>query len=130
MPNPLVLIVEDNFLVAESTSLVLKNAGYRVATAATAKDALSSAAAERPDVALVDLNLGDGMTGAAVANQLRKLDCAIVVCTGYAGATSQAWLSEFGPAAVLTKPAGEEDLLAAVAAALPGALTGQVAKAR
>jgi len=117
MPNPLVLIVEDNFLVAECTSLMLENAGYRVAIAATREEALASSRAERPNVAVVDLSLRDGMTGETVAKQLRELGCAIVICTGYSEPASDAWLRDFRPVAVLTKPVGEEDLIAAVAAA-------------
>ena len=74
MSNPTdlrVLIVEDQALLAMELELVLGELGCEVVGSAMDRDgALAIAARERPDLALVDLNLLDGPTGPQVARQL------------------------------------------------------------
>src|SRR3546814_14993393 len=67
-PRPAsILIVEDEMLIALSTSATLSDLGYEViGIAATAEDALRSAARRQPVLLLMDLTLreqGDGQTG-------------------------------------------------------------------
>jgi two-component system, response regulator PdtaR len=67
-----VLVVEDEVLVALVLRLALQAAGHRVlGPAATAGEALRLAAAEPPELALVDLGLPGGPDGAALARALR-----------------------------------------------------------
>ena len=66
-----VLIVEDEIFVATDIERILQEAGYSVsAIAADKKSALAAAAG--CDIALVDLNLRDGLTGPEIACQLAK----------------------------------------------------------
>ena len=75
MPDRLrVMLVDDDpftrmTLVATLTSLEFAVVGE----VATAKEALLLAAETRPDVAVVDLDLGEGPTGLDVAHRLREL---------------------------------------------------------
>tara|TARA_R110002051_G_scaffold10825_1_gene40336 strand:- start:1236 stop:1664 length:429 start_codon:yes stop_codon:yes gene_type:complete len=90
------MIVEDQALLAMELELVLADSGCSVV--GCAKDlagALALAERERPDLALVDVNLLDGMTGPRVAQVLvRQFGAAVVFLTanpeqipdGYAGA--------------------------------------------
>ena len=68
-PRGLVLYVEDDRPVAESTALLLKAAGYRVVTAEDGDVALAwiHDSDIRPDVLLVDFNLPGSMDGTEVA---------------------------------------------------------------
>lgn len=70
-----VLIVEDDDLTRVSMTAVISSAGYEViATAKTSAEALDSAHALFPNVALIDLHLGRGPNGIDVAYELRKND--------------------------------------------------------
>src|SRR5215212_8822543 len=73
-PRPdgrLVLVVEDEFLIAMDLELLLRRHGWRVlGPAATVAEALRLLADERPDVALLDLNLR-GELATPVAEELR-----------------------------------------------------------
>lgn len=64
-----VLIVEDEFLVALQLEDILEDGGHAVV--GTIPDRAAAAGlAEAPDIALVDLNLRDGLTGPAIACEL------------------------------------------------------------
>ncbi|WP_419785518.1 ATP-binding protein [Pseudodesulfovibrio sp.] len=61
---PLVLVVDDDPIVREHLSLLLKRAGYGVQVAGDGRDALEKASARRPDLVTMDL-LMPGMDGRA-----------------------------------------------------------------
>ena len=94
--NLRVLIVEDQVLLAMELELVVAEAGCVVVGCAVDKaGALGAAESGRPDLALVDINLLDGMTGPAIAEALvGDFGCAVVFLTanpeqipdGFAGA--------------------------------------------
>ncbi len=74
------MIVEDQALLAMELELVLANSGCNVVGCAMDRaGALALAERERPDLALVDINLLDGMTGPLVAQALIKQFGATVV---------------------------------------------------
>ncbi|WP_291869105.1 response regulator [Bradyrhizobium sp.] len=66
-----VLIVEDEIFVATDIERILEDAGYRVTAIATDR-AEALAAAPGAQIALVDINLRDGMTGPAIACDLAR----------------------------------------------------------
>lgn len=96
VPALRVMIVEDQALLAMELELVLGDAGCDVVGCAMdAEGALSIAERERPVLALVDVNLLDGMTGPQIAHRLvRDYGAAVVFLTanpeqipeGFAGA--------------------------------------------
>ena len=70
----LILVVEDDPLVALSLALCLAGAGYEVlGPADRASAALDMAVRHRPDLALLDIQLRDGHTGGALAGDLRRV---------------------------------------------------------
>ena len=74
--TPSVLIVEDEIFVASDIARILEDAGYRVAAiAADRKEALE--AGPKAQIALVDINLRDGIT---VITNLHTLDTARAYC--------------------------------------------------
>jgi CheY-like chemotaxis protein len=81
-----VLLVEDNPDTAESTALALRLHGHDVRTASDGPTALALAAAEPPDVVLLDVGL-PGMDGSELACRLRGLLLPrrplLVALTGY-----------------------------------------------
>ncbi|MDI6623518.1 MAG: response regulator [Brevundimonas sp.] len=70
-PDLRVMIVEDQALLAMEVELVLGESGCDVVGCAMDRaSAFAIADRERPDLALVDVNLLDGMTGPQIARRL------------------------------------------------------------
>ena len=90
------MIVEDQALLAMELELVLGETGCDVVGCAMDKaSAFAIAERERPDLALIDVNLLDGMTGPQIAQRMvSEFGCAVVFLTanpeqipeGFAGA--------------------------------------------
>lgn len=90
------MIVEDQALLAMELELVLGESGCDVVGCAMDKaGAFVVAERERPDLALIDVNLLDGLTGPQIAQRLvSEFGCAVVFLTanpeqipdGFAGA--------------------------------------------
>ncbi len=68
-----VLLVEDEFLIAEWVAECLSEQGFVVRTASNARDALRQLAAAPADVLFTDINLLDGMDGVALSHSAREL---------------------------------------------------------
>ena len=112
-----VLVVEDEAIIAYCSVAMLEDAGYAVlGPAHTSAEALELACIERPDVALIDIDLEVPGAGIGVAHQLRTLHgTAIVFTTGRADAVREH--SEIA-AAVLVKPYDPADLAGVVQSAI------------
>ena len=67
-----VLLIEDDPLIREVLSAALSGVGYAVHTEADGSRVERAAAAFLPDIALIDLHLGDGVSGITVARRLRS----------------------------------------------------------
>ena len=68
-----ILLVEDEFLIAEWVAEALSEQGFAVHAVGNARDALRHLAAAPVDVLFTDINLPAGMDGAALARQAREL---------------------------------------------------------
>lgn len=78
-----VLLVEDQVLIALDAESCLRALGAaQVVIAPTSETAVKHIDAARPDLAVLDVNLGD-QTSAPVAELLRKLNVPFVFATGY-----------------------------------------------
>ena len=114
-PRPrgrLVLVVEDEFLIAMDLELLLQWHGWRVlGPAATVVQALRLLERETPDVALLDVNLG-GELVTPVAEQLRARGVPFVVVSAYSCPGLMAVALAGVPA--VGKPSNERCLLAAL----------------
>lgn len=78
-----ILIIEDEYLIAEGVSLTLQSAGHEVT--GIAEDLASAVALARrqpPDMAFVDIKLANGSNGLDVARELKALGIACVFATG------------------------------------------------
>ena len=81
-----VLVVEDDDFTRTLVSSLVTSLGYEVcANAASVAVAMSLAHEHRPDLAVLDLDLGEGPTGVHLAHGLRKLNpnIAIVMLSSY-----------------------------------------------
>jgi CheY-like chemotaxis protein len=81
-----VLIVEDDVIIAYCSATMLEDAGHVVlGPAHTSREALELVRRQRPDVALIDIDLEVAGAGIGLARQLRtQLGTAIVFTTGRA----------------------------------------------
>ena len=108
-----ILIVEDSQLVTGAFSILLTEAGYDVALAASVGEAVERGTSDTVDLMLLDLSLPDG-NGLDVLAALRKkgrLPRATLAMTGHND--SQTWRSciAAGCSDVLLKPVPIRDLL-------------------
>ncbi|MFO6447016.1 PAS domain-containing protein [Erythrobacter sp. NE805] len=114
-----VLVVEDEALIALTLVDALREMGCEVAgPASTVAAALELARADRPDLAVLDVNLA-GTGSAPVAQALRSEGVPYVYCTGYAEPALQ--IAPELRAAMLTKPIDPAALESALRVALADA---------
>ena len=83
---PRILVVEDEFLIAMELDITLRSAGYQVLGPATnVRAALGLLRVERPDAAVLDVDLG-GEWVTPVAEVLQAMFVPFILASGY-GAT-------------------------------------------
>lgn len=84
-PEPRVLIVEDETLIAEELRERLSRYGYSVIAAVdTADEGIAIAIRERPDLVLMDIRLRGEKDGVQAAQEIRQqMDVPIVYVTAY-----------------------------------------------
>ena len=79
-----VMICEDDAVLAADLALNVEEAGHHVSGIySNRRDALKAAQYAIPDVAFIDLELGDGHTGAGIAQTLQAMGVRVIVLSGY-----------------------------------------------
>ena len=117
--SPRILVVEDEAIVAMDIEQTLKNMGYSVAVAHSSQEALEQAEAARPDLALMDILLGEGPDGIETAIELRrKYGTPSVYLTANADENTIQRAKQTEPAGYILKPFRERELHATVQMAL------------
>jgi two-component system KDP operon response regulator KdpE len=112
--SPLVLLVDDESVVARMLEVNLRIAGFEVRIARSGREALLDAASRTPDAVVLDLGLPD-QSGWDVLERLRGIDgladVPVIVCSG----VDRDDVQERGYAArvyaFLTKPIEPADLV-------------------
>ena len=102
-----VLIVEDDDLNLKLFDEVLTLEGYRTRTARTGSDALDQARRERPDLVLMDMDLG-GSSGLDAVRRMRDEasldDVPVVAVTAHAMRGDEGRFRDGGCAGYIAKP--------------------------
>jgi len=113
-------IVEDEIIIADSIRSVLKSMDYAVPEpCCDYKEAIAMLHTEQPDLVLLDINLGSGPDGIAVARYIRdKLDIPFIFLTANSDAGTLARAKPVSPNAFIVKPFQREDLYAAIEIAM------------
>jgi len=107
-----VLLVEDSIIIALDTEENLKRLGVaEVRIESTVAGAIAAIAAARPDLAVIDFDLG-GESSAPVAAALKAAGVRFVLATGYDETLGE--FARLGAAAVLKKPYGRAEIAAAI----------------
>lgn len=113
--TPLILIAEDEDLMRAILTRLLKEAGYRVATANSAETALELFAAQDVSVTLTDIRMGE-MDGLALLDNIKNIDseALVIVMTAYSSVDSAIAALRKGAYDYITKPFVNEDVLQSV----------------
>lgn len=113
-----ILLVEDDREISRNLALLLQGEGYAVSAAATQAQAIALAAAQRFDLALIDLNLPDG-SGYAVCTALQQTQgVPVIFLTASGDEASVVTGLNMGAVDYITKPFRPRELVARIQAAL------------
>jgi DNA-binding NtrC family response regulator len=110
MSKPLILIADDHADVRQALSLLLRDCGYDVNTAASPAEALSAVRQSPPDLILLDLNYQrDTTSGAEGLGLLREIraqhrELPVVILTGWATVSLAVEAIHLGAQDFLEKP--------------------------
>jgi len=119
MANEHVLVIEDNEKNAKLAKDILEFRGYRVSVAGTAEDGLARAAAEPPDLVLMDIQL-PGMNGIEALAKLREAEATkaipVVAFTASVMPSDRHTIMAAGFNAFLSKPIAMKEFTETVAA--------------
>jgi DNA-binding response OmpR family regulator len=113
-----ILVIEDETSISSFVAAYLRNAGYAVRTAASAKAAIVDLANELPSLILLDLNLPDG-DGVELCRRIRKSsDVPILMLTARDEDVDKIIGLEVGADDYMTKPFNPRELVARVKSVL------------
>jgi two-component system KDP operon response regulator KdpE len=113
-----VLVVDDEPQILRALGVILRNAGYEVATAATKSEALDAVSVRPPDAMVLDLVLPDG-SGVDVTSEVRTWSSLpIIVLSAVGDEREKVRALDVGADDYITKPFGTEELLARLRAVL------------
>ncbi|MCF0065639.1 sigma 54-interacting transcriptional regulator [Dyadobacter chenwenxiniae] len=107
-----VLIVEDEFIVANDLRVVLKQAGYKVnGISASVEEADESIKKQKPDLVILDIQLKGKLSGIDFARTLRAENIAFIYLSANSSQKILEEAKSTEPDGFLVKPFREKDLL-------------------
>ncbi len=110
--NKKILIVEDEFIVANDLSLMLRRAGYSVCGIAdSVPEARDIVSREKPDLVLLDIQLKGKLTGIDLAQELHEQQIAFVFLSALSSQSILESAKATQPYGFLVKPFREKDIL-------------------
>jgi two-component system, OmpR family, KDP operon response regulator KdpE len=113
-----VLVVDDERQILRALRIILRDAGFEVATAATVHDALDTLAVRPPDAAILDLILADG-NGVDISRSIREWsEMPVIVLSAVGDEAEKVRALDAGADDYVTKPFGPDELIARLNAAL------------
>ena len=116
--EPQILVIDDEPKILRAVRTILTEKGFRVTTASRGEEGLTLAAANEPDLIILDLGLPD-MDGVEVCTRLREWSqCPIIILSVRDSEGDKVAALDKGADDYLTKPFGIEELLARVRVAL------------
>jgi DNA-binding response OmpR family regulator len=117
-PKTHVLVVDDKPEYLWLLQIHLEEAGYEVSTTTDGQNALERAAAERPDLIILDVKM-HGMDGYEVCQRIRQFSCVPIIMISAVGRVIDKIRGlDAGADQFVTKPFNADELLARVQALL------------
>ena len=130
--SALILIVEDELLVARDIEKTLTGFGYRVlGRASTADEAIRKARARRPDLVLMDIRLPgtrDGVDAAAIIHD--ELDIPVIFLSAFSDGATLGRVTATEPFGYIVKPFNQVELRCAIEVGLRKWQTETAVRAR
>ena len=118
MPDPIVVLIEDEPQIRRFLRATLTGQGYRLFEATTGADGLVEVGSRQPDVVIVDLGLPD-IDGIDVIRRLREwTDVPIIVLSARGQERDKVTALDAGADDYVSKPFGASELLARIRVAL------------
>jgi len=120
MAKSRIMIVEDEWTVAEEIKMVLQGMDYDVTSmSSSGEEAVQNAEKDKPDLVLMDIVLEGEMDGIAAANEIRsRFNIPIIFLTAYTDDKILERASITGPFGYIVKPFINEDLKISIEIAL------------
>ncbi len=107
-----ILIVEDEFIVANDLKIMLIKAGYQITgIASSVVQARKSIAEKKPDWVLLDIMLKGDLTGIDLAWELREINLPFLYISANTNQTTLEAVKETQPYGFMVKPFRERDLI-------------------
>lgn len=118
-PDAIVLVVDDDVSVREALGSLVRSAGLRVETFASAQEFLARPRADAPSCLVLDVRL-PGLSGLDLQKRMAKanLEIPIVFITGHGDVPTSVQAMKAGALEFLTKPVADRDLLEAIQQAI------------
>lgn len=118
MPDPVVVLIEDEPQIRRFLRATLTGQGYRLFEATTGADGLVEVGSRQPDVVIIDLGLPD-MDGIEVIRRLREWTAVpIIVLSARGQERDKVTALDAGADDYVSKPFGASELLARIRVAL------------
>ncbi|MGA0557490.1 sigma 54-interacting transcriptional regulator [Larkinella sp. VNQ87] len=131
IPSPTLLIVEDEFMIANDLRRILEKAGYRiVGLAGSVPEAMEIVEQHQPDIILLDIFLDGDQTGLDLAHWLRERNTPFVYLSANLTDRVLTEAKQTQPFGFLTKPFREKDVLTTLEIARYRHAHGEEAKSR
>jgi len=120
MNSEKIMVVEDEWVVADQLCRELKDLGYTVCvTASTGDEAIRRAEAERPDLILMDIVLKGKMDGIEAADRIKsQFNIPVLYLTAHTNSGYIERAKQTNPYGYLVKPYNQKELYATIEMAL------------
>jgi len=116
--TPMIFVVDDDISVRESLDLLLRTAGWKVETFASASAFLARERVDVPSCLVLDMSLPD-LNGLDVQKRVvDRVEMPIIFITGHGDIPMSVKAMKAGAVEFLTKPFGPEALLSAIRQAI------------
>jgi len=117
--EPIIFVVDDDELVREALGSLIRSAGMKVETFASAQEFLARPPVDAPGCLVLDVRL-PGLSGLDLQSRMAEinLELPIVFITGHGDIPTTVRAMKAGAQEFLTKPFRDQDLLEAVAQAI------------
>lgn len=120
MIKPMILVVEDERLIARDIAMQLNNLGYTaLGPASTGEQAIEMIEKLRPQLVLMDIHLASAMDGVTAAEIIRnRFEIPAVFLSAFDDVDSHERAMQARPVGYIAKPFSEYDLRTVVQSAL------------
>ena len=118
-PKAIVFVVDDDLSVREALGSLIRSAGLKVGTFASAQEFLARPRADMPSWLVLDIRL-PGLSGLELQKRMAgvNIEIPIIFITGHGDVPTTVQAMKAGAVEFLTKPFRDEDLLEAIQQAI------------